>query len=214
MLAGCRALKITFGAALPVIAQLAHARFLHRLSSQGLISDREWDERLRQPTHFAGPANLRPYLSPDWYRNGGDREICLAIHFWFLKMPFLPISQRAKKEGRLPPFDELLSKGRFKLRADMVKSRVAGALGHPLYLDMAALRTPTRVDSMKKIALNWRNGKDPKEVAEPLPPFTYSNGGSSVGNVRDMTFIPTLAVSISFITERPSCAHGISPGRQ
>ena len=91
----CRSLGITFGNALPILSQIAHARVLHRRrfpsdASDPAIGDEEWAFRRIQPTHFGGPLNLRPYLERSWYERGGAEEVLLAISFFFLELPFLP----------------------------------------------------------------------------------------------------------------------------
>ena len=94
----CRSLGITFGNALPVLSQLAHARVLYRrrfhsTPTQRPIDEDEWASRSTQPTYFCGPWNVRPYLDRDWYENGGAREMCLAIDFYHLTLPFMPLPQ-------------------------------------------------------------------------------------------------------------------------
>lgn len=95
----CRSQGITFGNALPVLCQVAHARVLHRRrypanSTLPSIGEEEWDHRSVQPSHFGGPMNLRPYLDGQWLAEGGANEVCLAISFYFTHLPFLPMLPR------------------------------------------------------------------------------------------------------------------------
>lgn len=95
ILKSCRSLGITFGNALPVLSQLAHTRMLHKCRNNisptlPHISDEEWEHRSVEPMIFAGPLNLRPYLNRSWFENGGFGDICVAISFFFFKLPSMP----------------------------------------------------------------------------------------------------------------------------
>lgn len=196
ILANCRALNITFGNALNVISQLAHTRVIHRLHLQYTqnsnlelgISQEEWESRIRQPMYFAGPLNLRPYLSPSWYQNGGATEVCLSIGFWYISLPSMPFCKRPVETWgeQFPSFDELLSRTQFKRRVDFVKRKMTQVVKSPLFLEISSMRMPARVDRTRKAAMIWRERLQNPEMeipSEPSPPVVFANGGSSLGNV-------------------------------
>ncbi|KLO10826.1 hypothetical protein SCHPADRAFT_877654 [Schizopora paradoxa] len=195
ILATCRASDITFGNALHIISQLAHARVIHRLRLQHSqnpslefgITYEDWEARIRQPMHFGGPLNLRPYLSPSWYQNGGATEICLSIGFWYISLPSMPFCKRPVKqwEEQFPSFDELMSRTQFKRRVDFAKRKMVQIVKSPLFLEISATRMPGRVDRTRKAAMVWRERQRNPELNlpnDPAPPVVFANGGSSLGN--------------------------------
>lgn len=156
----CRARGITFGSALPVLSQLAISRVLHRRrfrvdeNGKPLIDDEEWEYRRRQPMHFGGPVNFRPYLNRGWYESGGAGEVCLAITFSFSVLPSMP-AQDAKyaiamggdetRSDNAPSFSALLSPERFLYRALLANAQTKAQLKHPLFFEIHNARTPRRV---------------------------------------------------------------------
>ena len=215
----CRKLGITFGNALPVISQIAHARILHRLRyKKNEISDSEWDFRLKQPMHFAGPLNLRPYLDQDWYKNkGGASEICLAINFYNYVLPPLPRSHLPPDQwnGVFPPYESLLSNKRFLHRSRMTRQQITATMKHPLFVDISACRGPGRIARARGFAMNWRaqqNGEPVQAVGANNTnvggdvPFVFSNGGASLGNV-SVSFNHLLAQTSHENHREKPCSH-------
>ena len=100
-------------------------RVLHRLHLAGKISNKEWAFRQREPFMPGGPLNQRPFLDPEWYARGGSATVNVAISFYFNRLPVMPGGKDAGAKGRLPTYDELLSRGRFFLRARMMKAQVS-----------------------------------------------------------------------------------------
>ncbi len=209
ILATCRALKITFGSALNVISQLAHARVIHRLRLQHSqnpslefgITQEEWDARIREPMHYTGPINLRPFLSTSWYKNGGSDDVCLAISFWSISLPSMPFCKRPVETwgDQFPAFEELMSRTRFKRRVDFVKRKMDQIFKNPLFLEILSLM-PRRVETTKKVALAWRERLENPGVeipSEPLPPVVFANGGASLGNVSTSHLI-TIRILLTF----------------
>lgn len=80
-LAACRANGVTLGHTLPVLAQLALSRVLHRLLKRGLLSVEQWESRKLLATHTGGPLNLRPFVVPEWQKAGGFTEVRSSICF-------------------------------------------------------------------------------------------------------------------------------------
>jgi hypothetical protein len=98
----------------------------------------DWEYRLRQPTYFGGPINLRPFLDKNWLRHGGDAEVIVALSKLFASLSFqhllnfatgfmtvqLPPIPRLPEdyEGQdVPEFEDFMSFGRFLHRARLVK---------------------------------------------------------------------------------------------
>ncbi|KAF8515960.1 hypothetical protein JB92DRAFT_2912691 [Gautieria morchelliformis] len=150
VLKSCRQAGITFGHALPVLVQLAYARILHRLYAQGALSEAEWTHRIAQPMHFSGPLNLRPYLDPEWLATG-ERAVNT--------LPAMPVA-RTLPRGSLalenPPFDTLLSKGRFLHRCRIAKKQTSDFLNHPLQTEFAQILRLPKLRKARSNALNWR----------------------------------------------------------
>ncbi|KAI0636975.1 hypothetical protein C8Q77DRAFT_1215834 [Trametes polyzona] len=228
ILDGCRRHKVTFGSAIPVIAQMALTRLLHRRYLRGDIFLEEWEYRRRQPMHYGGPVNLRPYLDEEWQRAGGVSEMLLMIDYYDCTLPFMPSPYGARRDAGVPrvdgapPYSALLSRPRFFHRASLAKQQLARTVRHPLLLEIAHARQPLYVTRKKKIAVHWQ--ADLK--GELLPPFPeldkldhvspdycFSGALSSIG---DMTAIlpdnyplpPTHPLSIRTAHAPPSPAYG------
>ena len=211
ILATCRKMGITFGNALPVLCQIAHSRILHRLHQEGKINEDEWQYRMIQPMHFAGPLNLRPYLDKNWYKHqGGAGEVCLAISFFEYTLPFMPSTKVPPKQwtdNRMPSFDSLLSQKRFVLRSCMIQRQSRNLLKHPLFLEFHSLRGPKRIERARNLALDWqrernteiRGGVNIPSSSTASVNCVYSNGGSSLGNVSVYSFFgrPLLTLTLA-----------------
>lgn len=193
----CRQMKVTFGNAYPVLAQAATTRVLCRRFLRGEISKEEWDFRRKEPMTTGGPLNLRPYLDRQWFEQGGSSNLCVSIGFFFHTLPFMPLGSASKLTSgdAMPSYAELLSPQRFLLRCSMVKKQAVALIKHPLFLDMLAVRGPLRLERIRKTAQEWRAGKvqandnrllSPIEQAQNHGPI-MSHGGSSFGNVRDLS---------------------------
>lgn len=211
----CRALGITFGNALPVLSQIAHARLLHRLHHQGKIAAEEWAYRRTQPMHFTGPINIRPYLDREWYQSGGAHEVVLAIGFWNTILPLMPVSSVVEEDGT-PPFTSLLSNEQFIHRARLAKEQQTQTLKHPLLHELHELRMPNRVRSTRGLTEMWQAQVDGREYAGNEAHFggsfrtmgacVFSNGGSSLGNVSCTVFRSYSCIVISLLRrETKSC---------
>jgi hypothetical protein len=140
----CRDRKITFNIAYLVIAQIALARVLYRLRKRGEISDDEWAFRLREPTHSAGPLNLRPFRSPEWLRRGGETELGVYISFYQISLPHIPCvhggqhsQDFAVDDSGAPPFSALLSNEGFTYRCAYARLQNASFFNHPLVCSLS-----------------------------------------------------------------------------
>lgn len=202
ILDACKRHRLTFGAIIPVISQLAITRMLHRRYLRGDISQDEWEHRRRQPMHFGGPINLRPYMDAEWQRKGGATEIVLAIDYYECRLPFMPApfgtrrDQAVPRVDGAPPYSALLSRERFFNRARFFRAQLQKIVRHPLLLDIALARQPMYVVRKKTIATHWLAEKK----GQPLPVYTQPahwdsvpsdyvpcNGLSSVGQVSLLT---------------------------
>ena len=203
ILTGCREAGITFGHALSVLSQLAHARVSQRLYVQGALSEAEWNHQIRQPMHQSGPINLRPYLDQEWLSTGGAERVCMAVSFYRSTLPAMPVAREGSRVLENPPFDAFLSSARFFHRCRMVKKQTIDLLAHPLHTEFAHLLRPARLETSRSSALNWRaqSAATTEETqvkntflsaAVPTPhpnEYVLSNMCSTVGDVR-MTFTP------------------------
>ena len=102
VLSACRAHNVTFGTVIPVISQLALTRMVHRRYLRGEMSQEEWEDRRRQPMHFTGPLNLRPFMDEEWQKKGGATEIALAIDFYECTLPFMPTPFDVRRDESVP----------------------------------------------------------------------------------------------------------------
>lgn len=199
ILDACKKQKLTLGAVIPVISQLASARILHRRYLRGEISEDEWEHRRGEPMHFGGPINLRPYMDVEWQKNGGATEVALAIDYYECTLPFMPTPYGMRRDDGVPrvdgapPYSALLSHARFFHRARLFRGQLLRFVKNPLVLDIAQARQPTYALRKKTIATHWLAA----QKGEPLPTYTQpsywdsvpsdylpSNGLSSVGQVR------------------------------
>lgn len=197
----CRANSITFGYAYPVIAQVALSRFLHRRYLQGQIPEKEWQYRLRQPTHTGGPLNLRPFLNEGWVAAGGEREMNIYVSFFRVTLPFMarPSSSvpATLDTSGAPPFASLLSIKRFFGRCALVKQKVLRFAQHPLFFEIISQREPLHSNRKRKAALHWRRLQAGKLSPIDFTAATagiddnvvFAHGGSSIGNVGPSSFI-------------------------
>ncbi|KAI0831302.1 hypothetical protein BC628DRAFT_1311647 [Trametes gibbosa] len=173
VLDACKRYRITFGAAIPVLTQMALTRVLHRRYLRGELSADEWESRRRQPMHFGGPLNLRPFLDEGWQRAGGVAEMFLMIDFYDCTLPFMPAPYGSRRDASVPrvdgapPYAALLSRARFLYRARLAKEQLARLVKHPLMLEIAHARQPLYVARKKRIATHWQASVK----GEPLPPF-------------------------------------------
>ena len=198
ILTGCREAGITFGHALSVLSQLAHARVLHRLYARGALSEAEWNYQIRQPMHQSGPINLRPYLDQEWLSTGGAERVCMAVSFSRRTLPSMPVAREGSRVLENPPFDALLSSARFFHRCRTVKRQTVGLLTHPLQTEFAQIVSPARLEKSQLHALNWRahiraaiEGTRACNLSLSTPPpdeCVLSIACSTVGDVRISLF--------------------------
>ena len=197
----CRQSGITFGNALRVLSQLAHARVLHRLYAQGLLSKADWADRITQPMHQSGPFNLRSYLDQEWLAAGGADRVCTAISFYRSTLPTLPVARSLRYSSEVsetPPFDALLSGPRFFHRCRIVTEQASDFLSHSLLPEFVQIMRPARAKKSRLIALDWRaqlvaskkgaqaGGLSVGTAIQGLPTdeCVLSNACSTVGDVR------------------------------
>jgi hypothetical protein len=171
-------------------------RVLYRRYLRGELSAAEWAHRLRQPSHFGGPLNLRPFLAPDWLAAGGASEVNLCISFFFNTLPFMPRApgatsgdpaRVARDASGAPPLADLLSPARFFARARIVKRQTDTFLRHPLFLELTLARTPSRGAHSRESLRFWRavEAGEPIELPVPVPGgVMLQNAMSSFGSVR------------------------------
>ncbi|KAE9404532.1 hypothetical protein BT96DRAFT_989351 [Gymnopus androsaceus JB14] len=189
------------------------------LSKEEDIDDDEWTYRRRQPMLTAGPANLRPYLDREWYAAGGAENVSLSITFFFFTLPFMPLGESgllADGDGSsvslaatshqsgsdktvdtnmdvvLPPFEKMLSRKRFLLRCNLIRTQASELFRHPRFLDVGLGRMPERIEWSRAGALAWRDvGGKRSPTGSPIPAQEQSqivggavstHGGSSFGN--------------------------------
>ncbi|KAL7284294.1 hypothetical protein ACG7TL_001577 [Trametes sanguinea] len=197
---------VTLGAAMPVISQMALARVLHRRYTRGDMSAEEWEHRRRQPMHYGGPLNLRPYLDEEWRRKGGWSEVALMIDFYDCTLPAMPTPFGTRKDADVPaedgapPFSVLLSRERFIHRVRDVKRQIARAVEHPLFLDIAHARQERLYTPRKKMVVeHWRavaegrplpKSSDISELDPVTPDFVFTGGLSSIGDMAQ-ALLPT-----------------------
>ena len=183
----CRRHGFTLGHVLYVLFQIAHSIVLHRRRTS--FSKEEWDFRIREPMHFGGPVNPRPYLDQNWLRSGGHTEVFAAVTYAMVTLPFMPTV-----EGDDFHYDNLMSRERFWHRASLIRNQWSQFLKHPLMLQTAALTESLRIPQKKVILENWRARQreaEPgtKNLQTALQGYTnnyvLANGGSSFGSVSE-----------------------------
>jgi len=191
ILQNCRRNGITFGHALYVLCQLAHSMILHRRRKS--ISHEEWSDRIRQPMHFGGPVNARPYFDQEWLRRGGATEVFFAITFARVTLPLMP----RVLEGDLT-YGKMISQNAFLHRCQGVRRQMTSYLNHPLMLQFGIL-IDQRACVGKRIVLDkWRDRNNqgrvskqsvmvPKSALLGDSGAVISNGGSSLGALDTLT---------------------------
>lgn len=182
---------MTFGNAFPVLGQIAMTRLLCKRRVLGEIPSEEWDWRAREPMLAAGPINLRPYLDNEWYINGGDANVSLAIGFFHYLLPFMTLgaAQKLVPGDRVPSFESLLSLKRFLHRSSLVKKQADKTLKHPLLLEIGNATKMARIQRLKGIVTESQRIVD-GDISASMSPYeqsllgpVVSIGGSSFGNV-------------------------------
>lgn len=179
------------------LSQVALARVLCRRYIRGQISEEEWDYRKRQPMHFTGGLNLRPYQDMDWFQTGGSGDVGINISFFWYTLPFMPLGEMSKGDASklelvdgAPDFQALMSFDRFLLRCANVKAQAQEMFKHPRFVDICTAGHD-RVASTREVALNWLEMKDSvlpedgyggKRSVQSLDPIAMQRG-STLGNV-------------------------------
>ncbi|KAF7294868.1 hypothetical protein MIND_01024700 [Mycena indigotica] len=191
LLQNCRHCRITVGNALPVLAQVALARVLCRKFLRGEIEAAEWEFRRQQPSHTAGPVNIRPYLDSNWYQAGGKENVSVYVGYFYLTASFTPLP-RLSLGDRLPEMTELMSHGRFLLRCNRMKQLATKYLQHPLFFEIGAARLENKIPIQKEVAQKIISGQkfaDPNTLnASPMEQVrhtgsVFSHAWSTFGNV-------------------------------
>ena len=218
ILATCRKHKVTFGTVIPVISQLAITRMLHRRHLRGDLPPDEWEYRRRQPMHFGGPVNLRPYMDTDWQRRGGLTEVALAIDYYDCTLPFMPSPFGSRRDDRVPrdpsgapPFAALMSPARFFYRGQLCRQQLRRTMSNPLAMDIAAARQPAYVHRKRVMATHWLAEQKGAPLPDlPVPVQTHDGapadcvfaaGLSSVGQVRALSLPAFLAIRFWRLTD-------------
>jgi len=174
-----------------VISQIAHARLYHRLYAQGFMSQSEWDHRKVEPMHFLGPMNIRPYLDKEWLASGGHSRGCIAISFFPVTLPHMPIAKDSlwnKHTNPAPPFHALLSRKRFLFRCKLAKEQGRKTLNHPLTLEFTEISRRQAIEKSKGIAMKWlvSDGSHKQSgitVPQATPSHIISNNCSTLGHI-------------------------------
>jgi hypothetical protein len=189
----CRTNGLTFGSVLPILGQIAMARVLCKQYLQGSMSEDEWKFRKTEPMINIGPLNLRPFVDPQWFNDGGATNASLAIGFYFCQLPFIPLGSAANLSpgSPLPSCFDMFSKARFIHRCRMMKRNIMGFMQHPLFLEMNESWLPNRIHRLRNMALTMRAGGTPSRPGlEALSPqdqakggFVFNHGGATLGNV-------------------------------
>ncbi|KAF8077876.1 hypothetical protein FPV67DRAFT_17561 [Lyophyllum atratum] len=183
----CRANGLTFGNTFPVLGQVALTRVLCRRYIRGDMDSEEWEYRKREPMVTGGPLSLRPYLDREWFQNGGSSNICLAIGFFFLGLPFMPLGSSTKiaPGGTLPDVQDLLSPSRFLLRSQSLRKQSPNLTKHPLFLHVSGARSQASVKRLQDVARNWqeKQGEDAIHIPVMDQSPVFSHSGSSLGNI-------------------------------
>ncbi|KIJ65776.1 hypothetical protein HYDPIDRAFT_27009 [Hydnomerulius pinastri MD-312] len=201
ILSNCRSHNITLNSAYYALSQVALARVLCRRYLRGEISEEEWEYRKREPMHFNGPLNLRPYQDQDWFEKGGSGDVGLNISFFQYILPFMPLGAMSRKDaGNLelvdgaPLFQDLMSFDRFLLRCEVVRVQAEKLFNHPRFVDICVAGHGDRLEATKAVGLTWRRmGErvtvDPEAQrsvpVQSLGPL-LTQAGSSLGNMDSM----------------------------
>jgi len=147
-----KAEKITIGSSIHVLSQLAHAKLLHRKRAEGKISDDEWEFRKRQPMHFFGPINTRPYLPKEWQAKGGHVEAITLGSTYQCSLPIMPLRDDPSK-----PF---MTRERFIHRSKFAKKQMDAHLRHPLLKEFALAVEKRHLDERHKFSMLWQSMQD------------------------------------------------------
>ncbi|KAF9231622.1 hypothetical protein BU15DRAFT_55916 [Melanogaster broomeanus] len=227
ILMNCRLNNITFGNAFLPLAQVAMTRVLYRRYLRGEIDEKEWEYRKKQPHINGGPLNLRPYLDQQWFSKGGAGEFFLAISFLLYQLPFMTLgvtTQQHRDDLALsngaPPFANLLTFNRFLHRANMVKRQAANFFNHPLFLEIASAAPIVQVEYKRSGALEWLKSieegttADDTEVLAPadFPGITWAHGGSSIGNLDEVSAVEYPLRSTNPLSPRSNIPHPAKAG--
>ncbi|KAG2152768.1 hypothetical protein DEU56DRAFT_907944 [Suillus clintonianus] len=202
ILSNCRRHNITMNNACYALSQVALARVLCRRYLRGQILEEEWEYRKRQPMHFTGGLNLRPYQDMDWFQTGGSGDVGINISFFWYNLPFMPLGEMSKGDASklelvdgAPDFPALMSFDRFLLRCANVKAQAQKVFKHPRFVDICTAGHD-RVASTREVALKWLEMNDgglPEDDHEGIMPVQSLNPiitqiGSTLGNME--TVIP------------------------
>ncbi|KAF9219485.1 hypothetical protein BS17DRAFT_717203 [Gyrodon lividus] len=193
VLKNCKQIGMNFNSAYFALSQVAMARVLCRRYLRGEIGEEEWEYRKRQPMHFYGPLNFRPYLDKTWFKEGGGGEVGLNISFFHFVLPFMPLASRSLCSDLVdgaPPFASLMSFKRFLHRSALIKQQLGELLRHPRFADTSVAGHLDRLEISRIAALDWvQQGKQrrPREsvpmdwVGRDVP--ILAQGGSSLGKM-------------------------------
>jgi hypothetical protein len=188
MMQACRSNGLTFGSVLPILGQVALARSLCKHYLEGKMSDEEWEFRKKEPMINAGPLNSRPFLDPQWFKDGGATNASMGIGYYFYQLPFIPLGAAAtlRPGSALPQHFDMLSKARFIYRCQKMKNNIKEFMQHPRFLEMNEVYMPARLERLRNIAnLPKPEGTlpdlDPKEQA--TQGIVINHGGATLGNV-------------------------------
>ncbi|KAH6908840.1 hypothetical protein BKA70DRAFT_1103346 [Coprinopsis sp. MPI-PUGE-AT-0042] len=188
MMRACRSNGLTFGSVLPILGQIAMARSLSKCYLEGKMTQDEWEFRKREPMVNAGPLNSRPFLDPQWLKDGGATNVSLGIGYYFYQLPFIPLGAAAnlRPGSALPHHFDMFSKGRFNFRCQKMKNNIKEFMQHPRFLEMNEAYMPIRLQRLRDVA------RKPKE-GEPLPNMNpreqaaqgivMNHGGATLGNL-------------------------------
>ncbi|KAJ6547642.1 hypothetical protein B0H19DRAFT_1166714 [Mycena capillaripes] len=158
-----RRLKLTVGNALPVLAQVGLARLLCRRYVRGEISPEEWEFRKKQPSHTAGPINLRGFLDKAWYQAGGHSNVSVNVGYFYYTLGFTSLGSANLAPGDpIPELSDLMSPQRFILRCNTLKKLANRYLAHPLFFEVGAARLAGKIANQKIVAAKWE--KDPSSI--------------------------------------------------
>ncbi|KAF8212152.1 hypothetical protein K438DRAFT_1806056 [Mycena galopus ATCC 62051] len=157
---------ITVGNALPVLAQVALGRMLCRRYIRGEIGPDEWEFRKKEPSHNAGPINLRPFLDEAWYKSGGHSNVSVNVGYFYFTLGFTPLGHATLAPGdSVPEFSELMSPTRFWSRCNTMKKLASRYLNHPLFFEIGEARLAGKIPMQKMVAAKWE--KDPSSFVRP-----------------------------------------------
>ncbi|KAF7323046.1 hypothetical protein HMN09_00084500 [Mycena chlorophos] len=189
LISTCRAKRITVGNALPVLAQVALARMLCRRYLRGEIGAEEWEFRRIQPSHTAGPINLRTFLDREWFDAGGAANVSVYIGYFYFSAPFTPLP-RLQAGDPVPKPTELMTRERFVLRCNQMKANASKYLKHPLFFEIGQARLANKIPNQRRVAEMLASNEpfldpstlnlSPMEQAQHGPVFTH--GWSTFGN--------------------------------